>query len=138
MLANRINPIIRITSYNVCYTKLLRLGALTTGKIVAGFFEVVAEIKPSRIVKQMVRVLAFDILLMCRIVEREVTIVITSYSIHYTKLYEEGTIDSFGNIAETDYVQGLQPESPENRGSLPGSVWWSATRLVPNLMIISN
>ena len=57
----------RITSYNVCYTKLLRLGQIE--KVEEPFIK--AQI----------------------IVPTEYVGVITSYSIHYTKLYESAVVD---------------------------------------------
>ena len=50
------------------------LGALSTCKVVVGFFEILTDIKAARIVKQMIGGFASHVLLTARVVEREMTI----------------------------------------------------------------
>ena len=74
----------RITSYNVCYTKLLRAILLRSGELVA----VLEESASATVTITSAR--PFDILEERFLAEgmKERFNVITSYSIHYTKLYD--------------------------------------------------
>ena len=74
----------RITSYNVCYTKLLRKGGLgIIGNPAGGCVQpMVSELNKGQSTHGRDPVISKDF-------------VITSYSIHYTKLYEKG-INLFG------------------------------------------
>ena len=92
----------RITSYNVCYTKLLRvLGAEDHGKRPSGFFPVNEDFIgeggaldwPEAVVLNRkaqagpdVHFEGYEAVGGLRF--EEVELVITSYSIHYTKLYD--------------------------------------------------
>ena len=73
----------RITSYNVCYTKLLR-GTTGSGKSVALNAMVLSLLYKAS--PEQVRLIMID----PKMLELSVYegIVITSYSIHYTKLYD--------------------------------------------------
>ena len=68
----------RITSYNVCYTKLLRVT------------EIVVRAIPLSLIALGIAV-AFRSGILNIGAEGQMMIVITSYSIHYTKLYEPRT-----------------------------------------------
>ena len=73
----------RITSYNVCYTKLLRLGAIDTFFDYYRNGDIEGKLRQSSLFLNdnggggMIG---------------EVDIVITSYSIHYTKLYDAAAV----------------------------------------------
>ena len=76
----------RITSYNVCYTKLLRnsqpktIGLILAGNIpLVGFHDVLSVIISGNIAK-------------VKLSSNDQQFVITSYSIHYTKLYDSFSV----------------------------------------------
>ena len=89
--------VVRITSYNVCYTKLLRLVAVHTAcrslksgecdmAIAGGISITIGEIKISSLKNAKELKSALD---MSMVESRDDMVsVITSYSIHYTKLYD--------------------------------------------------
>ena len=89
---------VRITSYNVCYTKLLRptlreKGLLFVGLDVIGDYLTEINVTSPTGIREVKRFGGADIAaLVWDAVEARrgsaVDIVITSYSIHYTKLYE--------------------------------------------------
>ena len=68
---------VRITSYNVCYTKLLR------------FLDEISEL-PLHLQSKLLGVIQDREFY--RVGGRKVVSVITSYSIHYTKLYEKKAV----------------------------------------------
>ena len=73
-----LTPLFRITSYNVCYTKLLRTFFYFRGMALHSFDDLPKAAREHPLFQLMSpdeRLLSFNI-------------VITSYSIHYTKLYD--------------------------------------------------
>ena len=93
------NAFLRITSYNVCYTKLLRVAAVSRGQdSFAGIREYrrgdsmrhihwrASARRDEWIVREYEQVENAELVLVLNTCRRDN--VITSYSIHYTKLYE--------------------------------------------------
>ena len=68
----------RITSYNVCYTKLLRI--TTNGPDISVYYDLANNSNPDKFVLKGKAALGAEFYIPSH--------VITSYSIHYTKLYD--------------------------------------------------
>ena len=87
----------RITSYNVCYTKLLR-GRHARRRRDLGKGEGLGQMRLDELDALILTFLPDDL-------GTGVALVITSYSIHYTKLYEEAAM--IGNLVASITVQQL-------------------------------
>ena len=89
----------RITSYNVCYTKLLRIQNVVNNATVP-VIETGAGICHTYLDATADAAMATDITLNAKVQRpsvcnsMETMIVITSYSIHYTKLYDPPLLDA--------------------------------------------
>ena len=111
----------RITSYNVCYTKLLRtkdialsliFGSVAPASAPAGTVAVIHEYKAKgNLTKALYAIVGFDDGLGIIIFGFAAAIVITSYSIHYTKLYETEPRPVQDPLAQLNRELAAEPRS---------------------------
>ena len=106
----------RITSYNVCYTKLLRTVFFATALLTlvlssrARASEALAKARADEL-GHMAKINEYIIQHM----RTGVLVVITSYSIHYTKLYEKARALGPGAIIAAAHEADAQPSQTQTR-----------------------